>query len=241
MTTIKLPSSADKLRAAEVIQKQLSDGRKILSAPPRPEKIRLSPPAFRDAERFFQANKLAVGMKPDSVAADSVKELMAAGALVRTGHARSTRYQLLIRPLDLLRDDSLVSKGVKRPTNQNGAPAAERRSSQILQIDNSTKAYIRENVREYLAFATGAEARKHEERRQSENILDVIHARAKEIVRFSRAGNGPKVLPVTAIAIAQEELAEDFETRLKRKWRPIMFELFGMCEGPDTDMSTMRQ
>ena len=149
----------------------------------------------------------------------------------------------MIRPQDLFRDDSLAGKTrvTRTYARRIGAvPGLEHRPAKILQIDNSTKEYIRANVREYLAFATGAEARKHEERRQSENILDIIHTRAKEIVRLSKGGDGPKVTPMSAIAIAQEELAEDFETRLKRRWRPIMFDLFGMDETPDTAMRSMR-
>jgi hypothetical protein len=188
----------------------------------------------------LNANQLGRGPRPASVEPESVKELMAAGVLLREGHARGTTYLLLKRPSDL-QADARIRFDAKR-TAPRAAPAiAHHRSDAILTLGPSEKAYIRANVREYLAFATSVEARKHEQRRQSDDILDLIHVRAKEILRISRLEGGPRMTPLDAARQAQVEIALDFEQLLKVKWMPIMFELFGMEETADTDMRTLRR
>ena len=242
MATSKTPSAADKAKADALIKQQLEQGQKVLDAPAKGAKIRLSPAAHQASVKIFEVNQLGIGTKPESVGPDEIKELMAANALERSGHAKGTRYTLLVRPLDMIRDDLLVkrkSKAGRKPGARAASEPREPRSS-VLTIGASEKAYLKENIRAYLALATGAEARKHEEKRQSENILDVIHARAKEILKASKVGDGPRVTPQQALAIAQEELAQDFETRLKRDFKPILFDIFGLEETPDTDMRTMR-
>ncbi len=212
----------------------------MTNAAPKEARIRVSQSAFDDAELFFKANQLGRGVKPPGVSPDSVKELMAAGVLQRDGHARGTTYVLLKRPSELFRDERIRFKPAKvatRSTRTSWSPRADA----VITIGASEKTYIRENVREYLAFATSAQARRHEEKRQSENILDLMNARAKEILKAARDGMGPRITPLDAARQAQVEIALDFEQLLKVKWLPIMFELFGMEETADTDMRTMRR
>ena len=240
MRLIKAPTAEQQSAAKELITKQIEDGERITNAPPKEARTRVSAQAYRDAEVFFNANQLGRGPKPSGVAPESIKELMAAGVLRRDGHARGTTYVLLKRPNDLFRDDRLTFKPVK-PTA--GAPRASwsPQTGAVITIGATEKAYIRENVREYLAFATSLQARKHEEKRQSENILDLMNTRAKEILKASRDGVGPRITPLDAARQAQVEIALDFEQLLRVKWQPIMFEIFGMEETADTDMRTMRR
>jgi hypothetical protein len=203
--------------------------------------MRVSALAYRDAEKFFAQNQMGRGAKPPGVAPESVRELMALAILSRDGHARGTRYVLLKRPSELFRDPTHVHSEARTIKERaESVPSPKVRNGAILAIGESEKAYIREHVRAYLAFATSAEARKHEERRQSEAILDSVHARSKELLRASKSGSGPRLTPLEAARRAQLEVDIDFGQLLRTKWQPIMFDLFGMEESSDTDMRTSR-
>jgi hypothetical protein len=166
---------------------------------------------------------------------------MAAGVLSRDGHARGTRYVLLKRPNELFRDPTHVHAEARTTrTRTESASPPKIREKAILSIGDREKAYIREHVRDYLAFATSIEARKHEERRQSDTILDYVHTRSKELLRLSKSGSGPRLTPLEAARRAQVEVDLDFAQLLRSKWLPIMFDLFGMEESADTDMRTAR-
>lgn len=102
-----MPTASRREEAAALIEKQLADGARILQEERTP-KIRVSALAFGDAEKFFAHNQKGRGTKPDGVAAESLRELIAAGVLRREGHARGTRYVLLKRPNELFRDPTHV-------------------------------------------------------------------------------------------------------------------------------------
>jgi len=232
-----LPISSRQEQAAALIEKQLASGARILQEQ-RSAKIRVSALAYRDAEKFFTQNQMGRGAKPEGVAVESIRELMAVEVLRREGHARGTRYVLLKRPSELFRDPTHVhseARTIKPRTEAVSSPKA------ILTIGERERAYIREHVRDYLAFATSLEARKHEERRQSDEILDSVHSRSKELLRLSKSGSGPRLTPLEAARRAQLEVDLDFEQLLRSKWAPIMFDLFGMEESADTDMRTSRR
>jgi hypothetical protein len=234
------PTASRREAAAALIEEQLASGARVLQERPI-AKIRVSALAYQAAERFYKQNQMGLGPKPEGVFADSVRELMAAGVLSRQGHARGTRYVLLNRPNELFRDPTHVHsepRTIKARTESVASPKA--REKAILTIGEREKAYIREHVRDYLAFATSLEARKHEERRQSEEILDSVHARSKELLRASKSGSGPRLTPLEAARRAQVEVDLDFDQLLRAKWLPIMFDLFGMEESADTDMKTAK-
>jgi hypothetical protein len=236
-----LPTVSRRQEAAALIEKQLASGAQTLQEQ-RSTKIRVSALAYRDAEKFFTQNQMGRGTKPEGVAVESVRELMAVGALSREGHARGTRYVLLKRPNELFRDPTHVHSEAKTSKARTGPVSLPKiRERAILTVGESEKAYIREHVRDYLAFATSLEARKHEERRQSEDILDSVHSRSKELLRLSKSGAGPRLTPLEAARRAQLEVDLDFEQLLRARWLPIMFDLFGMEESADTDMRTSKR
>jgi hypothetical protein len=231
-----LPAASRREGAAALIEKQLASGAQVLQEQ-RNAKIRVSALAYRDAEKFFAQNQMGRGTKPEGVAAESVRELLAVEVLRREGHARGTRYVLLKRPSELFRDPTHVHSEAKTIRTR---PESVSSPKAILNIGEREKTYVREHVRDYLAFATSLEARKHEERRQSEEILDSVHSRSKELLRLSKSGAGPRLTPLEAARRAQLEVDLDFEQLLRAKWLPIMFDLFGMEESADTDMRTSR-
>jgi len=100
--------------------------------------------------------------------------------------ARDTREELAMSSLsvpgELFRDPTHVHSEAKTIKPRPESPSSLRmRDKAILMIGERENAYFRENVRDYLAFATSIEARKHEERRPSEEILDGVHTRSKEL------------------------------------------------------------
>lgn len=235
-----MPAISRQDEATALLERQLASGALTLGEE-RTSKIRVSALAYRDAEKFFAKNHMGLGPRPDDVAVESIRELMSVGVLHREGHARGTRYVLLKRPNELFRDPTYVHAEAKATkVRSESAPLPKARDKAILTIGEREKAYIREHVRDYLAFATSLEARKHEERRQSDEILDSVHARSKELLRLSKSGSAPRLTPLEASRRAQLEVDLDFEQLLKMRWLPIMFDLFGMEESADIDMRTAK-
>ena len=99
-------------------------------------------------------------------------------------------------------------------------------SSEVIQA-------IRKDVQKYLNTATGPKSREHEKRRQSEDILDAINAKAKELVKMAKS-EGRAIKPVDALKEAETLVASSFEDYLKKEFHPALFELFGFTDTADT-------
>jgi hypothetical protein len=103
--------TADPEAGRALVEKQLIEAAKILEAPNRQRKIKLSPEAYVAADKIYQINSLGSGTRPPGISEDAIKELRREGVLDDNGvHGRGRKYIMKIRPEFLEIDESIPPK-----------------------------------------------------------------------------------------------------------------------------------
>jgi hypothetical protein len=209
-------SIGDRSRAAELIARQLAEAARPRAQRHKPARFRVRPDIYRAAELFYEANGLEFGPRPAWIDDRIIRTLIGLHLLERSGRSSGTQYRLLVHPADLAHLAELRGVVADRQAAETQLPPA-------LSIDEGDREYIRAHVRAYLALCGSLESAT-----VSRETVRAIETRASEILASSFGStSGPHVTPLQARAIARQEAGIELDARLRREFRPIMFELFG--------------
>jgi hypothetical protein len=185
----------------------------------------------------------------EPVAATSVEglqkylpELKAAGAITQEGERRGAKYLVAIPPEAVAEEDAPEKvKQTRGPRkSKEGSTSKVNSEYRVPRFNATEQAENRAIAQQYLAEATAANARKHEEKRQGAGIVDAISARAKEIIKAYK-DDGRVITPLEAMADAEKEIAAPFEEYLLAKYGAFICAYYGLPDFSDQTMAEARK